>query len=376
MRRLNITPSRSLRRLLTGLVLACGIPLLSGCETLQFYHQAVWGQLQLLQARTPVEEVVARGEVDAVVRAQLILAQQILAFGEAVLGLDIEGRYSSYVQLDRKYVVWNVFAADPYDLAGEHWCYPVVGCAPYRGYFDESAALSAAHKYTARGMETYVGGVPAYSTLGWFDDPILSTFIRWPEAELANLLLHEMAHSKVWVNGDVAFNESFAEFVGNRGSQAWLEGKGGGQAWQAGQERREIRRNFRGFAVAAKAYLTEIYAAPDVRRSESKVRALEDIQACYRAHRSVLGSGRYDALMADNFNNAFLVSVGTYSDWLPGFATLFEQVDRRWDHFFVEVEKLANLSVAERSELLGGWADGQVAHEVDCHRFFIAGWAG
>lgn len=380
MRSLKIASGWCPRRALAGLALACGLLLLGGCDTLQFYHQAVWGQLQLLQARTPLEEVVAGGEVDAEVRAQLQLAQQILAFGEQTLGLDPDGRYSSYVHLDRRYVVWNVFAAEPFDLDGQRWCYPVVGCAPYRGYFKESSARSAAHKYAAQGLETYVGGVPAYSTLGWFDDPILSTFIRWRPPELANLLLHEMAHSKVWVNGDVAFNESFAEFVGNRGSQAWLESKEDGQAWQAGQQRREVRRNFRGFALAAKAYLADIYAASPTDSSSAasqpviqKNQAMANIQACYQAHRAGLGEGRYDRLMQDNFNNAFLVSVGTYSDWLPAFATLFEEADQRWDQFFVEVEKLADLPADQRAQSLTSRVTDDITHEVDCGGFFIAG---
>lgn len=374
-----------LRRALGWLLLACGLPLLGGCDTLQFYHQAVWGQLQLLQARTPLEEVVAGTEVDAEVRAQLQVAQEILAFGEASLGLDPDGRYSSYVHLDRKYVVWNVFAADPFALDGQRWCYPVVGCAPYRGYFKEASALSAAHKYAAKGLETYVGGVPAYSTLGWFDDPILSTFIRWQSPELANLLLHEMAHSKVWVNDDVAFNESFAEFVGNRGSQAWLESKADGQAWQAGQQRREVRRNFRGFALAAKTYLERVYAASATDSSadgttarsgspvKQKTQAMAEIQACYQAHRAVLGAGRYDRLMQNNFNNAFLVSVGTYSDWLPAFASLFEETDRRWDQFFVEVENLAALPMDQRSRSLASRVTAEPPYNVDCSGFFIAG---
>ena len=367
------------------LILAIG-PLLAGCDTLHFYRQAVWGQWQLLHGRTSLLEIEAQQTQSEEVRRRLQLARQILQFGEDEMGLARKGRYASYVQLERKYVVWNVFASLPYELDGRQWCYPVVGCAPYRGYFSEAAAQHAAKKFTQKGLETYVGGVPAYSTLGWFDDPLLSTFILWPEPDLANLLLHEMSHSRVWVNGDVAFNESFAEFVGNRGARAWLESRGTPEATgalQAWVQRRSAWRDFRAFAVLAKEHLQSIYAEPleEPERQQQKNSAIAELQACYLAHRKRLGDGHYDQLMAEHFNNAFLLSVSTYADWLPGFSALFESVGERWDEFYRAVEKMAALEPTQRAvglqaltkQQIGEGADDDNANEVNCQSFLSHG---
>ncbi len=355
-----------------GALLVC-LGLLSGCETVQFYRQAVWGQWQLLQARTSVEHAIEGEQVSAEVAVQLQTAQAIISFAETELGLAAKGRYSSFVPLQRDYVVWNVFAAPPYSVEGAQWCYPFVGCTPYRGYFNESMANKVAQKYQRRGLETYVGGVPAYSTLGWFEDPLLSTFIQWPEADLANLLIHELAHSRVWVKGDATFNESFAEFVGNRGTQAWLQGRHDTQAWQEWLRRRAAWQSFRRFLLEAKALLQSVYQAPPHLLEQHKTSALAQVQACYAAHRHLLGAGRYDKLMATSFNNAFLVSVGTYADDLPAFAALFTQSNQDWPTFFAAVETLAELAPDQREARVDALiqlqksAEQEVGHGTDDH---------
>ena len=198
------------------------LPGLVGCETLGFYQQAIWGQWRIMRERVPLDDALTNGATDAGTREQLQVATGLLDFAEEALLLPVAERYRSFVQLDRDYVVWNVFAAEPYNLDAGYWCYPIVGCAPYRGYFDEARAQRAAERLERRGMEIYLGGVPAYSTLGWFDDPLLSTFLHWPEADLASLLFHELAHGRVWAAGDTAFNESFASFVGEEGARQWF----------------------------------------------------------------------------------------------------------------------------------------------------------
>ena len=167
--------------------------LLAGCDTLSFYGQAAKGQIQILRTKVPVEDLLSQTEIDDKLRAQLLLSQEIVDFADTHIGLSGGGRYRSYVDLQREYVVWNVFAAQPYRMEGKSWCYPIVGCAPYRGYFAEDAAQQLASELQQLGYETYIGPVPAYSTLGWFKDPILSSFIHWPAPDLASLLIHELA---------------------------------------------------------------------------------------------------------------------------------------------------------------------------------------
>ena len=387
----DINTDMVLRRF-AGKILAVGAAALlmlaaSGCETLQFYRQAAWGQWQIMSARQDVEELMADSGTAVELSERLQLTQEVLGFAEQQLGLAANGRYSTYVELGREYVLWNVFAARPFSLDEDQWCYPIVGCAPYRGYFDEQRARQVAQRYNRRGFETYVGGVPAYSTLGWFEDPLLSSFVVWPAADLVNLLLHELAHSRVWVNGDVAFNESFAEFVGNRGAQAWFAQRGEVELWRQWRSQRRGWLTFRAFAVTAKSHLQSVYTGPTEDLAEGKRRALEAFQACYRAHRETLGGGRYDELMSGHFNNAFLLSIGTYADWLPAFSHLFEQSGSDWSAFFTAVQSLADLDHVSRETRLeelsrapltqqlltqqevSHGTDHRNAHEVNCEPF-------
>ena len=345
--------------------------LLGGCATLQFYGQAVRGQWQLMHARTSIDRLLSDTQTDPQIVAQLNLSRQILGFAQSHLGLVADGRYSSFVDLDRPYVVWNVFVAAEFSVEGRHWCYPFVGCAPYQGYFNEKMALKVAQRYAAQGYETYVGGVPAYSTLGWFDDPLLSSFIHWPKTDLANLLIHELAHSRVWVSGDVTFNESFAEFVGNQGLRAWLAAQNDLDTWRQWRHKRAAWFLFREFVMTAKKRLQDVYEAsaeaPLTVKRRRKSEALQALQACYRHHRKQLGDGRYDALVVDGFNNAFLVSVGTYTDYLPGFAGLFVKVGEDWPAFFKAVEHLGELDPEQRHQQLTSLAEQDVRHAADDH---------
>ncbi|XOV84357.1 MAG: aminopeptidase [bacterium] len=352
--------------------------LLSGCDTLHFYQQAVAGQWQLLHARTSLDQIRAGAAVDEATLQRLARAEDVLAFAQNKLGLMPAGRYSSYVSLERDYVVWNVFAAGPFELEGRQWCYPLVGCAPYRGYFREADALALAAEYQARGYETYVGGVPAFSTLGWFNDPLLNTFIFWPDADLAALLIHELAHGRVWVRNDVAFNESFAEFVGQTGAQHWMAHQGLEEQWQLAQQQRLQARQFRDFLVQAKNHLQQLYAiTPQAQLEQAKRRAIAGWQACYRSHKSALGDGRYDDLMRSGFNNALLVSVGTYNDHVASFAALFAQSGRQWAAFFDAVDELAALEPSARERQLqllaeqqhAQTADDQHAEQINCEAF-------
>ena len=329
--------------------------LLTGCSTLGYYTHVGMGQLNLMRARVPVSEVAQDPSTAPRTRQQLQLARQMMAFAQDHLQLPGDGRYAAYVELQRPYVVWNVFAAGPLSLDTDQWCYPVVGCAPYRGYFSEQAAQRAAQRFSDRGREVYVGGVPAYSTLGWFDDPLLSTFLHWPESDLAALLFHELAHSKIWVDSDVAFNESFATFVARQGLHSWHETRGSMADYRHWLAQRAQWQRLSGLLVQAKQVLSEIYADESGLSEQgmlaAKAQVLADLQRCYHAQRPALGAGRYDALM-QQVNNAFLLSVGTYNEWVPAFAALFERVEGEWVLFYDAVNALADLSEEDRLSAL------------------------
>jgi len=359
-------------RRLPALALLAGLTIVSGCETLGYYSQAAGGQLDLVYRREPVAEVLARldredlNDEDRALKRQLLLSQDILAFAEREIGLDVGRRYRTYVELEEPNVVWNLFAAPELSLEPRTWCYPFVGCAPYRGYFDRATAERHRERLAQQGFDTYVGGVAAYSTLGWFDDPLLSSFIRLPEADLADLLFHELAHSRVWVKGDVAFNEAFASFVGRKGMELWLARRGQGTEYRSFLAERHARRNLLSLLLETRRALEAVYASPesDVARWSGKRRVLAAARACYQARPGAYGGRGYERLFS-GLNNAVLVSVSTYEDYYPAFAALFEQHGASWSAFFAAAEALAALAPPARAEALTKLGESEVAHDAD-----------
>lgn len=360
------------KKLAAGAVLV-SVLFVGGCETLGYYSQAISGQLRLLKQREPVTEVLrdidARDEPtasDERLREQLLLSQRMLEFAESHLDLAAGNRYRTYVAVDAPAVVWNLFAAPALSLEAETWCYPFVGCAPYRGYFDHDRAVAFRETLAGRGLDTYVGEVAAYSTLGWFDDPLLSTFVDWPEANLARLLFHELAHSRVWLKGDVAFNESFASFVGGEGMARWLAEEDKEADYRAYVERRRDWRRLLTVLEALRNALRELYEGdlPDTAKLVAKHQLLAEVRACYQSNRQAFGSGRYDRLMQE-LNNAFLVSLSTYREHERAFAALFSNSNQQWSIFYAAVEDLALSSRSDRVAQLGLLRKKQIQHAGD-----------
>lgn len=358
---------------------------LAGCETLGYYSQAVRGQLQLTFARQPVSQLLRSDQIDTELKARLAQSQQLLAFVSERLGLAAEGRYRSYVELGRDAVLYNLVATPALSLDAHHWCYPIAGCAPYRGYFRRAAAQRAADRFAARGYTVYLGAVPAYSTLGWFRDPLLSSFIRWPDADLLSLLAHELSHSRVWIDGDVAFNEAFATFVGEQAVREWFAAMPDGAMaltrWQ--QERAGWRRLQPVLDELAKA-LRRAYGADSTRarKTAAQRQLYRAFRACYETHRLQFGAGRYDRYV-EAVNDAALAARATYSNRVPAFAQLFRSAGSTWPAFFAQAQALGDLPQTERdaqvAELLSRAAsaqqqvaeraDDQHAQQVQCQAF-------
>lgn len=363
-----------------GLVLLIFLSL-TGCQSLAYYGHAAGGQIRLMQSREPVDQVLARlraqrSDTPSDIRAddedadllfrRLVFTQELLDFADKTLAMPAGRRYRTYVELDRPYVVWNLFAAPSLSLEPHRWCYPIVGCAPYRGFFSEARAERDVRRLQAEQYEVYLGGVAAYSTLGWFDDSLLSTFIRWPEPQLAQLIFHELAHGVVWVKDDVAFNESFATFVGRQGSTAWFQDRGDDHALSSYQADLLGWQRLLSLLRAAREALAVVYESElsDARKSVGKAQILGAVGACYEAQREAFGGGRHDAMMA-LLNNALLVSLATYQDLVPAFATLFAENGGQWPDFFAAVQRLARLTPEERLAQLGASGDEQIAERRD-----------
>ena len=326
-------------------VLLCTLAL-GGCTNVGFYAQAVTGQAALLFARRDAQDLIDAPDTDPTLVRQLQLVSRVLRFAQDELHLPVDGRYRGYVELDGV-PVWNVVAAPEFAVQALPRCYPLVGCAVYRGYFTRRAAEREAARLSLE-HDVHLYPVTAYSTLGWFDDPILSSFIYYDEAALADLLFHELAHSVVYVPGDSAFNEAFAGFVGNEGAIAYLEATGGDAA--AYRERLESATAYAGFLRNWRARLAALYEEPigDAAKRQLKDELLKAMRRSYERDVGRLGGGRYDSAMARPYNNARLALVGTYADSKHDFERLFNELGGDWPAFYAAVRALAALPERER----------------------------
>ena len=342
------TASSERRHLWRAGALFAAIWLAGGCATFRYYTQATTGQLEVLRTSRPIESVIAHPDTEEALRDRLLLADRIIDFARLELGLDAGNSYRRYAALGRPFIVWNVFAAPPLSLDARRWCYPFVGCVPYRGYFDRTTALKAEARLARQGYETYVAGVPAYSTLGWFDDPLLSTFIDWPEPRLAELLLHEIAHQRVWVRNDAAFNESFATFAAETGARLWFRKTGREGEFDRYLASRRDWQRLRALLLETRAQLESVYRSGREKALQyrEKTHVLEALRHCYRQHKPLLGGGAFDGLVPA-VNNAYLAAFGTYADWYPAFSVLYRREDG-WTAFLDAVDVLAGLDPQER----------------------------
>ena len=339
---------------------------LAGCAhtegALGYYWQSVQGHARLLQAARPLDEWIANESTPAPLRARLQLAQRARHFAVQELGLPDNASYRSYADLGRSAAVWNVVAAPPYALELHRWCFPFTGCIGYRGYFQEADAQAEGARLAAQGLEVDVYGVPAYSTLGYLDwaggDPLLNTFIGWPEGEFVRLLFHELAHQVVYAQGDTLFNESFATAVERLGTERWLATQARPEVRQAFAASEERRQAFRALTRATRARLAEIYEQNKAPAHDSqalnamKSGAMQDFRAQYAVLRERwLAQGArvegYDRWVAQA-NNASFAAQAAYDAWVPAFEALFAQQGQRWDAFYDAVRHLAALPQDER----------------------------
>lgn len=347
-------PTRSARAL--GVLLGAALAG-AGCSTFGYGLQAVGGGIDLLARREPVARVLARSDLPATERARLELAVELREFAVAELALPDDGSYRSYVRLGREYVTWNVVAAPALSVAPVTWCFPVAGCVSYRGYFREESARRYAAARARRGEDVAVRGAVAYSTLGWFDDPLLDTFLDGEPWSVAALLFHELAHQVAYAPDDTAFNESFATAVEQLGVERWLATRAGlaGRAERADYERsRAEAERFRELLLGARAELARLYAsdAPDEEKRAGKRAALERLAGALAAalDDGRLGAG-YEPWRGHAWNNADLAAVADYALWVPALRALFER-SGGFPAFYGAARELARLAGEERRRRL------------------------
>ena len=285
-----------------------------GCQSLSYYTQAIGGHLRVMANARPVADWLSDPDTDPQLRQRLETARRIRAFATSELKLPDNGSYLSYADLNRPAVVWNVFAAPAFSVEPKSECFPFSGCVSYRGFYAEEDARRHAEKLRKDGYDVYMGGVPAYSTLGWFDDPLLSTFIRYPDAQLARLVFHELSHQVVYAKGDTTFNESFAVTVEEEGVRRWLEAEGRRHELDAFHATQARKRAFAERVSQARERLAAVYQmdlAPEA--------MLEHKRGEWQRLRL-----SYPGIPAEP-NNAFLASIAAYTALVPAFERLLAE---------------------------------------------------
>ncbi len=353
--------------LLIALIVA--VVAVSGCRTISFYAQAMKGQFQIFAHQQRIDRLVADPNTPPRLRGQLELVQKLRAFAETDLKLPVDGHYRKYVDVHRKYVVWNVQAAPRFSLEPKTWWYPLVGSLEYRGYFSERGARNYADRLATHGADVYVGGVEAYSTLGWFKDPVLNTFVFRAEPDLAEVIFHELGHQRVFARGDTDFNEAFATTVGQEGARRWL--RRSGRTNELDHYLAALRRNdqFVHLIMNARTNLENIYG--DTRDKEGKIKAAktppaapeqlrrEKDDALDRLRRDYArlktewnGYSGYDEWFGRDLNNAQLNTIANYYDYVPGFEELLRMNDSDLEKFYNAAERLSKMSRDERHEWL------------------------
>lgn len=347
--------AHSCKSVLKAAVIVAALAVLSGCA-LPYYFQAARGQVSVLRQREPIAELVAAASVDAATRQQLELVTAVRLFAINELGLPDTDSYTTYVDLGRDFVVWNVIAAPEFSVSPETWCFPVAGCVAYRGYFNEAKAIAFGSDLRAEGFDVFVGGSRAYSTLGHFADPVLNTMLSLDDTSIAAILFHEMAHQRVYVKNDTGLSESFASAVEQYGVMQWLGSRGDSDELARYRERLQRQREFAALVSRQRERLADIYSQelPGSEMLAAKQAAFELMREDYQSLRSGWGGvGDYDGWFEGDFNNASLAALTSYQRWVPGLFWRLEQVGPA--AFYLEMEAVVELEDAARTELLESW---------------------
>ena len=367
---LRFEPVRRLRKWALAPALLLALLAMSGCRTLSFYGQAIKGQYQIVAHQQKIEKLLADPQMPAPLKAKLELVQSLRVFASKDLQLPVDGLYEKYTDLHRPFVVWNVEAAPEFSLERKSWWYPFVGRLDYRGYFSKDGARNYGAWLQTKGYDVYVGGVTAYSTLGWFKDPVLNTFIFDAEPDLAETIFHELGHQRVFTSGDTDFNEAFATTVGQEGARRWFRAKGDQAALE--EYLAEVRRTaqFARLIADTRDRLVTLYgderteggkikatkskrAVPPEQLRRQKQELLNRLQREFAQLKEQWGGAKdYDPWFARAVNNAQLNSVAAYYDLVPGFERLLEQNGGDLGKFYEAADRLSDEPKAERHRRL------------------------
>lgn len=335
-----------------GLALA----LIAGSAHFKYYLQAGYGQLLIISNAHPIDAYLADPSVDVSLKVRLAKVKRIRDFAIRELELPDSDSFTTYVDIKRPYVAWNVIATPELSLRPVEWCFPIAGCASYRGYFNKNDALAFARSMQKAGYDVHVTEVPAYSTLGWFSDPVMSSFINYSEAQLARLIFHELAHQVLYVKGDSQFNESFAVAIEEEGVERWIAMHGDEKMRLTLMANNKRKKEFLALLAKYQKRLADNYASDatvEMKRAE-KARILTALQDEFRTVKvGWNGYTGYDGWFARQLNNAHIASIATYHSFVPGFRTLMKD-QANFQAFYATARSLAALPQGLRREQLSG----------------------
>ena len=332
------------------------IGLLSGCESIGFYRQALFGQLEILVKREPIQAVIGKAETNLPLKERLMLVESVREYARSTLNFPVGASYATYVDTGRAFVVWNVFAAPEFSLDAMRWCYPIAGCVSYRGYFQQDKAEKLADKLRSDGKDVFVGGVAAYSTLGWFSDPVLNTFLNRSESKLAGLIFHELAHKILYVPGDTVFNESFATAVENEALRRWLNDRQQPRIYRQYLDGQARRFEFVSLIDSYKERLRTLYNQPlaDADKRAGKQELIQALREDYKVLQSSWhGYTDYGNWVAGEINNAKIVTISAYHDLVPAFNRLLKDSGGDMQIFLDKCIELGDMEESARNRALG-----------------------
>lgn len=325
------------------------------CSSIDYYWQAINGHAEILNSEQPIEQLLEKPELNPELKLQLQEIQRARDFATVELGLPDNDSYRNYADISRDYVIWNVIATEEFSVSPQQWCFLFAGCVSYRGYFNKAEAESFAENLRKQGMDVYVAGARAYSTLGWFDDPLLSTMLYRDEALRVGVLFHELAHQQLYVQDDTAFNEAFATVVAQEGVRRWFLFNGETSAYELYLESEQHRVEFNALLKHARENLQQLYREahkPEVMRKEKQAIFRQMKQDYIKLKQSWHNDNRYDAWMAQPLNNAHLALVATYHELVPALKVYLRDADGDLPTFYKQMKELATLPKLERHEQL------------------------
>jgi predicted aminopeptidase len=328
------------------------VTLLSNCSGPAYYLQAISGQWKLMHQRRDIQSILSDPETSPELAGKLKLAEQIRTFAQSSLDLPGGDSYTSYVEVEGDALVWNVVATEEFSLQAQKWCFPVAGCVPYRGYFKKNKADESAARLRTKGMDVVISPAAAYSTLGWFDDPLLSTMLSGSDTRLAAYLFHELAHQRIYTRDDAMFNEAYASFVEGIGVKTWLESAQRQEDFQSWQQLQNVSKDFSALIRQVYGELTRLYqgSQPDTAKRQQKSEIFQSLSISYKTlvAEKWHGQSYYENWFSDPLNNAKFALYNTYEGGQCAFQKLWEDSGGQAREFHTLAEQKAGLEKKQR----------------------------